>query len=366
MNHILRIVCIVFLLSSALQAQSRLDRQMGQMILVGFRGMSATPDSQIIRDIKKYHLGAVVLFDYDVKTKQYVRNVQSPDQLRQLTAQLQAAADPKLPLLIGIDQEGGLVNRLKKGYGFPGSISADSLGRINNLDSTRARAAITAQTLRAAGINLNFAPSVDLNLNPDSSIIGRKQRSFGADPVRVTDHARATIQAHHAEGILTSIKHFPGHGSATGDTHDGFVNSTTRWKKIEGEPYRLLIASGDCDIVMTSHIFNQNMDPKYPATLSYSTLNGLLREQYGWDGVIISDDMQMGALAKNFGFETSIEMAVNAGVDILLFGNNLEYDPYIAERAFSTLKKLVDEGKISKKRIKQSYRRIKKMKRKLK
>jgi beta-N-acetylhexosaminidase len=352
-------------IATTLHAQKRLDRMMGQMILVGFRGTEAPPESQIIRDIKTYQLGGVVLFDYDVQTKQYVRNVSSPDQMRQLTAQLQAAADPGMPLLIGIDQEGGLVNRLKTNYGFPASITADSLGRLNNLDSTRARAAVTARTLRAAGINLNFAPSVDLNLNPEKSIIGKKKRSLGADPVRVSEQARVIIQTHHAAGIVTSIKHFPGHGSATGDTHEGFVNATKEWQTTEGEPYRLLIASGDCDIVMTSHIFNENLDPKYPATLSHNTLDGLLRRQYGWDGVIISDDMQMGALAKNYGFDTSIELAVNAGVDILLFGNNLEYDPLIAERAFTTLKRLVDEGKISKKRIKKSYKRIKKMKRRL-
>jgi beta-N-acetylhexosaminidase len=346
-------------------AQRSFDRKLGQMILVGFRGMDAAPDSQIIRDIRQYHLGGVVLFDYDVKSKQYVRNVSSPTQLRRLTGQLQAAAEGRLPLLIGIDQEGGLVNRLKPTYGFPPSLTADSLGRINHLDTTTARATVIARTLRDMGINLNFAPDVDLALNPDSSIISKKKRSFGADPNLVTRHARAYIGAHRAVGVLTAIKHFPGHGSAPGDTHEGFVDASRKWQASELEPYRQLIASDDCDLVMSAHIFNRNIDPKYPSTLSHAALTGILREQLGWKGVVISDDMQMGALAKNFGFETSIELAVRAGVDILLFGNNLEYDPLIAERAFLTLKKLVKEGKISKKRVRQSYRRIKRMKRKV-
>jgi beta-N-acetylhexosaminidase len=307
----------------------------------------------------------VVLFDYDVASKKFERNIKSPEQLRRLNAQLQAAA--RIPLFIAIDQEGGRVNRLKPGYGFPGSITADSLGKINNLDTTANRAGIIARTLRTAGINLNFAPDVDLDICPvpDSSIIHRSRRSYGADPAKVFAHAQAFVRAHRREKVLTALKHFPGHGSAMGDTHGGFVDVTKVWQRTELEPFRRLIAAGDCDMVMTAHIFNATLDPQYPATLSGNILTNILRKEYGYEGLIISDDMQMGAIAKNFGLEKAIEQAVNAGVDILLFGNNLNYDADIAEKAFSTLKKLVTEGKISKKRIRESYKRIRKLKKSL-
>ncbi len=333
------------------------------MILVGFRGMTAEPDSQIIGDIHTYHIGSIVLFDYDVQTKKAVRNIESPAQVRKLTTQLQAAS--KIPLLIAVDQEGGKVNRLKPTYGFPPSLTADSLGKINNLDSTFARATIIAQTLRKVGINLNFAPDVDLNINPDNPAIGKKGRSFSADPAVVSNQARAYIQAHHRVGILTAIKHFPGHGSAWNDSHLGLADVTDTWQSIELEPYQSLIASGDCDIVMTAHVFQGHLDSLYPATLSRLIITGMLREKLHYKGVIISDDMQMGAITTKYGQEEAIRLALNAGVDILLFGNNLVYDPQIAEKAFTTVKKLVKAGKISKKRVRQSYRRIMKLKRKL-
>jgi beta-N-acetylhexosaminidase len=348
------------------EAQKSLDKKIGQMLLIGFRGMDAKPESQIVKDIRRFHIGGIVLFDYDVKSKAYSRNVQSPEQLRQLCSQLKAASPTSL--FIAIDQEGGKVNRLKSSYGFPPSISADSLGKINNLDTTSKRASVIAQTLRQTGINLNFAPVVDLDTCPvkDSSIIHRSKRSYGIWPDQVTPHALAFIQAHHREGILTALKHFPGHGSAKGDTHGGFVNVTQVWKNTELEPFRRLIASGNCDILMTAHVFNAWLDPLHPATLSKQILTGIVREEYGYDGVIITDDMQMGAIAKNYGLERAMTLAVNAGADILLFGNNLEYDPQIAETAFTTLKKLVKERKISKKRIRQSYKRIQRLKKKLK
>jgi len=360
--HCTLLLALLLGFANAAFSQKSLDRQIGQMILVGFRGMEASADSQIVRDIRRFHIGGVVLFDYDVKWKKFHRNVQSPEQLRRLTRQLQTAS--RTPLFIAIDQEGGRVNRLKTNYGFPPTISADSLGKINRLDSTTARAATIARTLRQAGINLNFAPDVDLDICPipDSSIIHRSRRSFGASPDHVTVHARAFVQAHRRERVLTSLKHFPGHGSAMSDTHAGFVNVTDVWKPAELEPFRRLIESKDCDMVMTAHIFNQWLDPLHPATLSQDVLVKILRDEYRYDGVIISDDMQMGAIANNFGLERAMDLAVNSGVDILLFGSNLDYDPKIAETAFFTLKKLVQEGKVSKKRIREANRRIRALK----
>jgi beta-N-acetylhexosaminidase len=193
-----------------------LDFKIGQMLLVGFRGLSVSDTSAIVRDICERHIGAVILFDYDVPSKTALRNIQSPSQVAALCQSLQhfSRMHSSLPLLIAIDQEGGKVSRLKERYGFTPTVSQAYLGTLNQLDSTRFYARKTAEQLAALGINLNFAPCVDVNLNPQNPIIGAKERSFSSDPAIVTQHALAVIEEHRQRNILTAIKHFPGHGSS--------------------------------------------------------------------------------------------------------------------------------------------------------
>ena len=174
------------------------------------------------------------------------------------------------------------------------------------------------------------------------------------------------IGAHHDYGVLTTLKHFPGHGSSTGDSHQGFVDVTNTWSEIELRPFGNIIQAGMCDVVMTAHIFNANLDAGYPATLSKPTITGLLREQLGWDGVVITDDMGMGAITQYYGFETAAELAVEAGADILAYANNSTvYDPTIPARAFQVIKGMVESGAIKESRIDQSYRRIMQLKERL-
>lgn len=342
-----------------------LDAKIGQMILAGFRGYTLDDKNPIVADLHDRSLGGVVLFDYDVASSKYKRNIEAPAQLAALDAALQAAT-PLPPLLISVDQEGGKVNRLKPAYGFPPSYSQQYLGTLNDLAFTHVSAETTAQTLRAAGINLNLAPVVDLNVNPDNPIIGRYERSFSADPEIVTAHALEVIAAHHESGVLTTLKHFPGHGSSTGDSHQGFVDVTATWSEVELAPFRNIVQAGVCDVVMTAHIFNAHLDPDYPATLSKPTITGILREQLGWDGVVITDDMGMGAITQYYGFETAIELAIAAGADILAYANNSAvFDPTIPARAFRVVKGLVENGVIKEARIDQSYRRIMRLKARL-
>ena len=244
-----------------------LDVKIGQMILAGFRDDKLKDKNPIVADIHERYLGGVVLFDYDVAMQKYKRNIKSPKQLQELDADL-LAASPVPPLLISVDQEGGRINRLKPAYGFPPSYSEQYLGTLNDLGFTHECAETTAQTLKSVGINLNLAPVVDLNVNPDNPIIGYYERSFSADPDIVTAHALEVIKAHHEYGVLTTLKHFPGHGSSTGDSHLGFVDVTDTWAPVELEPFRNIIQAGMCDVVMTAHIFNAHLDPDYPATLS--------------------------------------------------------------------------------------------------
>lgn len=333
-----------------------LDVQIGQMLNVGFRGLSMDENGHILRDLRDYHIGSVVLFDYDVPSQTPVRNVQSAGQVRELVSTLNKHAVK--PLLITIDQEGGLVSRLKPRFGFPPTVSAQYLGNVDHADTTRHYASLTAQTLSDLGINANLAPVVDLNLNPDNPVIGSIERSFSADPFKVAEHGRIVIEAHHEQNVLTTLKHFPGHGSSREDSHLGMVDVTDEWSEEELIPYRELIDSGHVDMVMTAHIFNENLDNTYPATLSREIITGILRRELGFEGVVISDDMQMEAIRSHYGLENAIKLAILAGVDILCFANNSIYDPDIIPQVHSIIKEFVENGEIPEKRIQESYQRI--------
>lgn len=346
--------------SSSLEKNRSLDQKIGQMLLVGFRGTALTDTNHIVRDIKQYHLGGVILFDYDVPSKSSTRNIESPSQLKKLVQNLKDLADS--PLIISIDQEGGKVARLKPQMGFPHTVSAAYLGQLDNADSTRHYARKTAEKLADIGINMNFAPVVDLNINPDNPIIGGLDRSFSADPKTVVKHASIYIKTLDKHGIGTVLKHFPGHGSSKNDSHLGVVDVTDTWSEKELIPYQKLIDKRLVDAIMTAHIFNQDIDPNLPATLSKPTITGLLRNQLGYKGIVISDDLMMGAIRNEYGLKTTIKNALKAGVDILTFGNNSIYDPEIVPKAHSIIKELVEEGTISEHRITSSYKRIMKLK----
>jgi len=340
-----------------------LEHQIGQMLMVGFHGTSASKNSQICQDIRKYNIGAVILFDYNPVNKNKPKNIATKKQLKKLTSELQACSrDHKL--LIAVDQEGGKVQRLKSKYGFYGNFpKASSVIRMDQrqIRSTYLR---MAKELKSVGINYDLAPVVDLDINMKNHVIHGLGRSYGKDPRIVARYASTFIDAMNHYGVLTSLKHFPGHGSSVGDTHKGYVDVTKLWKKVELEPYRLL--KNKADTVMVAHVFNKRIDPKYPATLSSKTVNGLLRNKLGYKGVVITDDMQMGAISKKYSLKTTLQLAINAGDDILLFGNQLDPRHTVSTKTLvNTIKTLVKSGKVSKRSITNSYNRIQKLKRKL-
>ena len=340
--------------------QPSLDERLGQMLMVGFRGTNVADDHFILRDIRKHHLGGVILFDYDLASHTHGRNIASLQQLRELTGRLRREA--RRPLLIAIDQEGGRVNRLAPRYGFPATLSHEELGRLDDPAETTRRAAAQARTLREAGINFNLAPVVDLRVNPDNPVIARYGRAFAADPAKVTAQARAYIAGHRQEGVLTCLKHFPGHGSSTADSHLGFTDVSGSWRKDELIPYRELITAGLADAVMTAHVFNAQLDKELPATLSPAVIDGLLRKELGFPGVVLSDDLQMAAISARHSLPEAVEKAVLAGVDILIFGNNLDYDEEIVPRVLATLRDLLRRNVIDEARIDASWRRIQRLK----
>lgn len=336
---------------------------LGQMLLVGFRGLAVDDQHPIMADIRERHLGGVVLFSFDGPARSAVRNVESPQQVRALTAALQAATGA--PLLIAVDQEGGQVARLAPRHGFPATPSHQQLGELADETAVAEVAAALAVTLAQAGINLNLAPVVDVNSNPENPIIARYGRSFGADAALVSRLAAVFVQAHHQQGVLCCLKHYPGHGSSTADSHHGLVDVSDTWRREELQPYSDLIQAGLADSIMTAHVFNAALDPVYPATLSRSTIDGLLRGELGHDGVVISDDMQMGAIRRYYGYEDAVLAAVDAGVDILAISNNVLYEEDVVSRTVAILRQAVASGRISRARIEQSYGRIQRLKQRL-
>lgn len=352
-----------------------LKQKIGQMIMIGFNGMSVKPSDPVAQAIIKHEIGGVVLFDYDYPSKTYHRNIESPQQVKQLTAQLQryteqAAKDSHqayVPLLIGIDYEGGKVNRLKENYGFPKTVSAEDFAKLSPQQAT-AMADTMAKTLQDAGINLDFAPDVDVNINPDNPIIGKYGRSFSADPAEVAKNAAVFANAFQEHGVLCSYKHFPGHGSSTGDTHKGFVDVTETWQDSELDPYRqLLNQPQSCGMVMVAHVVHYGLDSNgRPASISKPIIQDLLREKLQFNGVVITDDMQMGAITSMYGLHEAVRSSINAGADILVFGNMLSDGMQDPAELVEMIYQDVQSGKIRKSRIDEAYQRIVQLKQKLK
>ncbi|MFA6174515.1 MAG: glycoside hydrolase family 3 N-terminal domain-containing protein [Kiritimatiellales bacterium] len=338
-------------------AETSPEQKIGGLLMVGFRGMSVDQNSPVVRDILEYNLGGVILFDADLQLKTNERNIRSPEQLARLTGILQSYA--KGSLLIAIDQEGGLVNRLKPAYGFPPTLSQQQLGARNDSEFTYRQTALLAAALKASGINLNLAPDVDLAVNPENFIV-KKERTFSADPEKTVCHAAEFIRAHHDQGVLCTLKHFPGHGSSAADSHKDMTDVTETWQAKELEPYRQLCKK--TDVVMTAHIFQRNLDPELPATLSKRIITGLLRNEIEYDGVVITDDLGMKAIADHYGFETALEYSLNAGADILLIANNETCDPDMVPKTVQIIAGLVRSGRVPEARIDEACRRIAQLK----
>ena len=338
-----------------------LDSDIGEMLLVGFRGIALDSTEHIWRDLTHFHVGSVILFDYDVETRQRGRNIRSVQQVQSLCRQLRRVSPD---LLIGVDQEGGMVSRLSSRYGFPKIASAQK-SALDGYDSVRSAARTTATILREAGINLNFAPVADVNVNKACPVIGQLERSFSPSPDHVADCCRIWIEEQKKQGVVSCMKHFPGHGSATGDTHKGLVDVSDTWKELELQPYRDLVDK--IPMVMTAHVINRQLDPAgLPASLS-PAITSYLRDTLGFNGVIVTDDLAMGAIVNEYSYNKSIAMAIEAGADLLCLSNNgSHYNPELVPRTVSIIKKLVKDGTVSPERIHASAERVRALKASLK
>ena len=341
-------------------AAPSVEEMAGQMLLVGFKGQEPEECGAILRDIQARHLGGVILFKRDARNAKLPRNIRDAAQVKRLIAALRGASAGH-PLFVAVDQEGGKVARFQPGDGFPAYPSAAELGR-GTPDATRRIALGMGRMLRELGVNLNFAPVLDVNVYPASPAIGRLGRSFSADPQAVAAHGAAFADGLNDAGIVAVFKHFPGHGSARADSHKGVTDISATWSERELSPYRSALGRPGQRMVMTGHLFHAGLDPAFPATLSPSVINGLLRGRLGYDGVVVTDDLQMDAIAAEYTLEEVVLRAIGAGADILLFGNNLEYDPAIVAKVQAVIVRAVEDGTLSRARLEASWRRILKLK----
>jgi beta-N-acetylhexosaminidase len=330
-----------------------LELELGTLLLVGFHGTEPAPGDAVERLLCETRVGGTVLF---------ARNIVDADQLSRLTAVLheRSAACTGRKLLIAVDAEGGNVMRLAPRAGWPATLSARELGDANDFIMTELEARRIGGMLRAVGINWNLAPVVDVGSNPANPVIVGSARSFGADPRLVTEHARAFVRGLRAEGILTALKHFPGHGSSFGDSHLGFTDVTgTASPELELSPYRALIAERLADSVMTAHVYNRRLDPRRPATLSRATIAGLLRSDLGFSGLVVSDDLRMGAIQQHYGVGEAAVLALDAGVDLLLIADDqLPDGRSAAPVALAAIRRALAWGMLDAARVEAAIERI--------
>lgn len=340
-----------------------LRNKIGQMLVMGFDGCDIHEKSPIANWLSTDGLGGVLLFDQDHATGLYGKNLKNQAQIKRLTHQLNYFSSEinyknnDLPLLIAIDYEGGAIDRLARVEGCMPTMSASSMAHLSP-EALKGELTQMAFTLKSLGFNLNFAPVVDLNLQEEQGIIGHLQRSFSADHKEVIRLAQKFVEIFYQHGIACCYKHFPGHGSALGDTHKGFVDVTSTFQKEELIPYYQLVRDTyKPTMIMTAHVVNKQLDKQgLSATLSYEILTGILRETIDYDGVIIADDLQMQAITDHYSLEEALCLTINAGADMLIFANQLS--KITAPELIEMIERLIFEQKIEQERIEDAYRRI--------
>jgi beta-N-acetylhexosaminidase len=343
----------MFISFTFLVAQPSLERKIAEMIMVGFSG-TTVPESLKV-DLSSRGLGGVLLF---------AANITNPFQAQELNAHLKSFSQGLL--LVAVDQEGGKVARLSASNGFSATPTAYRLGTIlNREDSTRTSAAMMAGWLQQSGFTINFAPVADVNVNPLSPAIGKNERSYSKDPDSVSRHIGWFIDEFHKKKIITTLKHFPGHGSAATDSHLGFTDISSTWTSKELIPFRSAIDRGIADLIMIGHLYNSSIDSLYPASLSFKTVSTLLRDSLHYDGVVISDELFMNAISANYAFDDALELCVKSGTDILLFAKSIYNNNSLPAYVINLISQKVKSGAIAESMIDSAYQRIQRLKKRI-
>ncbi len=329
-----------------------IEEKVGQLFVVRpekLGGSALQCDSGDKNGISKYHVGGVCMFG---------QNIQSPSQIKSFINGLQSAGE--IPLFIAVDEEGGRVARIANCAGFAVKKFASMLSVGNTGDTSQAYnvGETIGEYLKTYGFNVDLAPVADVNTNPQNVVIG--DRAFGSDPTKVAQMVASAVKGFHSKGMICCLKHFPGHGDTTEDTHKQSVTVYKTWEKLKGcemLPFAGGINAG-ADMVMTAHINVPNVTSDgLPASLSYELVTGKLRGEMGFDGVVITDSLEMEALRKQYGDAKSSVLAVKAGADILLMPEDIGV-------AYNAVLSAVKSGEITQERLDESVRRILNLKRK--
>jgi beta-N-acetylhexosaminidase len=327
-----------------------LDIKIGQMLMFGFKGLSSDDSSikKLYDQIKQYHLGSLLFVGHNIK---------DPVQLKLLTKFFKTA-ESGIPLFMAIDQEGGLVQRINSKKGFEDYPSAEEVGNSFSPDQAKELYNKMLYTCRNYGMNYILAPVADLKINPESPVIGAVHRCYSDKPEIVNRFTEIFIQCAKEQKVISCLKHFPGHGSSTEDSHKDFTDITKTWNSKELDPYKYLIEKDCIQSVMSGHLFNQSVDPDLPASLSEKHLNKLLRNDLNYSGLIITDDLQMGAVHKHYDLENMIIYAINAGNDILMFSQFFNYEEDLPVKIIEIIKNALKSKKIKESRIDEAFSRI--------
>jgi beta-N-acetylhexosaminidase len=344
------LLATALILAAAPAFAQSLEEMAGQMIVVGFGGDDVSDASvkKLTGEIASSGIGGVMYLKVNVKSRAAVQAMNEA---------FRAAAPNGLKPFITLDQEGGAVERLTGAVGFPETANAEAIAAEYSPAEAKAVYAKLADGVAAWGFNVNFAPVVDLNSNPDNQIIAKYGRAFSARPDQVAAYAEAVVEAHHKAGLITAIKHFPGHGSSTADSHEGFVDITKTWKQDELSPYSKMFGDGYADFVMVGHLINRNYSD-LPASLAPEWISGVLRTDLGFGGVVISDDLEMGAIREHFDLKETVTRAVRAGIDVLLFSNTAKPRASLPDEIRAILVAEAEADPAFKARIEESYKRI--------
>jgi beta-N-acetylhexosaminidase len=323
-----------------------LGKLIGQMLIIGFQGVA--PDEswphRVAAQIESGKIGGVLVMSH---------NMLAPDQLRKLTGAFRRTKAQIAPF-IAVDQEGGLVQRLPAEKGFQQYSSAAELGMSNDPLNAYNLYQRMALELAIYGFNVNLGPVVDLQLSGENGAAAKNERRYGSQPKHVAAFAKAFRMAHQGEGLLTVLKHFPGPMAAPGG------GAETQWDAAALEPYRQLITGGNTDMVMVGHLAHAEFsdEPGLPASLSKKAIQTRLRDEIGFKGVIISDDLEARAVATRFPLEESVVRAISAGNDLLLIGNQDNPSPDLPDKVAAIIKQAVTSGVLTREQLQASYDRI--------
>ncbi|MDR7870772.1 MAG: beta-N-acetylhexosaminidase [Tissierellaceae bacterium] len=317
-----------------------LEEKVGQLLIVGFEGTELSDITGAY--IEDLGVGGLIFFS---------RNIKSKDQVNTLVEEIKGSSN-NIPLFLAIDEEGGKVSRMPQEYKkLPDSID---IGNTNDTDLAFEYGELLGNRVKSLGLNLNFAPVMDINSNPNNPVIGK--RAFGTTPEIVSEMGLQVASGIRSTSVIPSIKHFPGHGDTSTDSHielPVIEKNVDELKGFELKPFKAAIEE-DIEMIMSAHILVPSIDEKYPATLSQKILGDLLRDEMGYDGVIISDDMTMGAIVNNYTLEEASIDFLKAGGDILLVCHGVENPRLVIDKILES----IETGELTEDEINKKVYRI--------